>query len=61
MLDLYVCHLSGMAGDETIQKSHLLLCPELITIVTVFLWIKGYANFQPTTPVHKKRAVTRHV
>jgi hypothetical protein len=37
----------------------LLLCPELITIVTVFLWIKGYANFQPTTPVHKKRAVMR--
>ena len=50
MLDLYVCHLSGMAGDETIQKSHLLLCPELITIVTVFsMDFKGYANFQLTT------------
>jgi hypothetical protein len=24
-----------------------------IRILTVFLWIKGWANFEPTTPVHK--------
>jgi hypothetical protein len=26
-----------------------------------FCWIKGYAKFWSTTPVHKKRAVMRRV
>ena len=41
----------------TIVCYYVLLCPDKNTIVTVFLWIKGYANFEPTTPVRKKRAV----
>ena len=30
-----------------------------LTIVTIFFWIKGYANFHLTTPVHKKRVLMR--
>jgi hypothetical protein len=41
---------------------NVLLCPELITIVTVFsMDFKGYANFQLTTPVHKKRVLIRRI
>jgi len=30
-------------------------------VLLFFLWIKGGANFQLTTPVHKKRVLIRRV
>jgi hypothetical protein len=39
----------------------VLLCPIKMLTFAVFLWIKGCANFEPTTPGHKKRIVMRHV
>ena len=27
--------------------------------LSFFIWIKGGANFEPTTPVHKKRVLMR--
>jgi hypothetical protein len=27
----------------------------------IFLWIKGGANFEPTTPAHKKREILRWI
>jgi len=47
--------------QQIIVNSALLLCPDENSIVTVFLWIKSYVNFQPTTQVHKKCAVMRRV
>jgi hypothetical protein len=47
--------------NKMLNNYNILLCLELITIVTVFSWIKGYANFQLTAPVHKKRVLMRRI
>ncbi len=47
--------------NKMLNNNNILLCLELITIVTVFSWIKGYDNFQLTAPVHKKRVLMRRI
>ena len=30
-------------------------------VLPFFLWIKGGANFEPTTPIHKKHEILRRI
>ena len=43
------------------RASHLLLRPIKRAELPFFIWIKGGANFEPTTPVHKKRLLMRQI
>ena len=43
------------------QNLQVLLCPTKICMSTVILWIKGWANFELTTPVRENHVSLRRI
>ncbi len=48
-------------GKQMEYNSRYYSVPQRLVFQPFFLWIKGWANFLPTTPVHKKRDSLRGI